>query len=98
MRRGSTPTLNIETNIVVANFDRVILTVQQGDNKYNFEKEDMTQKDGIIAVTMSQAQTLSFDIESTVSLQFRVKKGTTVTASNIVTVPVCDVLNEEVLL
>lgn len=93
MRRGTTPTLTISTDIDLTEASNFYLTFKQGD-RVCFEKtlDDVTITEDTVSVWLSQAETLALKDGRMVSFQIRATLGDQKVASNIMTSPVGEIL------
>lgn len=93
MRRGTTPTLTISTDIDLTEASNFYLTFKQGD-RVIFEKtlDDVTITEDSVSVWLSQAETLALKDGKMVSFQIRATLGDQKVASNIMTSPVGEIL------
>ena len=93
MRRGTTPTITISTDISLVEASNFYLTFKQGD-RVIFEKEldDVTITEDTVSVWLTQAETLALKDGRMVSFQIRATLGDQKVASNIMTSPVGEIL------
>ena len=93
MRRGTTPTLTISTDINLTEASNFYLTFKQGD-RIIFEKEldDVTITEETVSVWLTQAETLALKDGRMVSFQIRATLGDQKVASNIMTAKVDEIL------
>lgn len=93
MRRGTTPTITISTDISLVEASNFYLTFKQGD-KIIFEKEldDVTITEESVSVWLTQAETLSLKDGCMVNFQIRATLGDQKVASNIMVARVEDIL------
>lgn len=96
MRRGTTPTHTIATDIDLRSAEVIYVTYKQGANLV-VEKEtsDITVEENSVSVTLSQAETLAFSASAEVLVQIRARfsDGSAV-ASNIMRTSVKDILKD----
>lgn len=104
MRRGTTPTLEITPTVLVdgeeqvldlSGYDTVVLTFKCACHELDIGKERLAFNEGVIAVTLTQEETLSF--EGKAEMQVRAVKDGVAIASSIVTVDFSRILMEGVL-
>lgn len=93
MRRGTTPTLTISTDIDLTEASNFYLTFKQGD-RVCFEKtlDDVTITEDSVSVWLTQTETLALKDGRMVSFQIRATLGDQKVASNIMTAKVDAVL------
>lgn len=93
MRRGTTPTITISTDISLVEASNFYLTFKQGD-RVIFEKtlNDVTITEDSVSVWLSQAETLALKDGRMVSFQIRATLGDQKVASNIMTAKVEEIL------
>ena len=93
MRRGTTPTLTISTDIDLTEANNFYLTFKQGD-RIIFEKTltDVTITEDTVSVWLTQAETLALKDGRMVSFQIRATLGDQKVASNIMTAKVEEIL------
>ena len=93
MRRGTTPTITISTDIDLTEASNFYLTFKQGD-RVIFEKtlDDVTITEDSVSVWLTQAETLALKDGRMVSFQIRATLGDQKVASNIMTAKVDAVL------
>lgn len=100
MRRATTPTIQIEADIDLREFEWFRLTFAQrnGPRIVKTEKDCSLSEDGkTIYVRLSQQETLSFSERYNVMVQMRYGIGDTVNATNIVSRDIGAILDEEVI-
>lgn len=92
MRRGTTPTITITTDIDLTEATNLFVTFKQG-NHIVFEKtlEDVTVTKNKVVCELSQADTLALK-DDTVRFQIRATLGDSKVASNIMISPVEEIL------
>lgn len=100
MRQGTTPTIKmiLPDEIDVSAVKEAILTIaQHGKEKIKISLAGMKvgADDNSLTVTLLQGETLELDKLCAAEIQLKIKIGTTVTASNIMYVPVSEILNKE---
>ena len=104
MTRGTTPThtFTLPDNLKTATLSALYITYAQG-SKTVLEKtlSDVTINDGVIICTLTQAETLKFEVLDQhcgcdkVAIQVRMKTSDgTAMASDIMRIPVMDVLKD----
>lgn len=93
MRRGTTPTITISTDISLVEASNFYLTFKQGD-RVCFEKEldDVTITEDSVSVWLNQTETLALKDGRMVSFQIRATLGDQKVASNVMTSPVGEIL------
>lgn len=93
MRRGTTPTLTITTDISLVEASNFYLTFKQGD-RVIFEKtlSDVTITEDTVSVWLTQAETLALKDGRMVSFQIRATLGDQKVASNIMVAKVEEIL------
>lgn len=93
MRRGTTPTIIISTDVDLTAYDKVILTLRD-DKGYQFDAVDIAVEASRITATLTQSETLSLKAGS-VKAQIRaVNAEGQAIASNIMDAWVENVLKE----
>lgn len=98
MHRSSTPTFTINLATDVQACDEIILTFkQQGEIKLEKHRSDLEIEGSKISYTMTQEESRAFKARRPVSMQAELKTGGKVIYTNIMTVFVEDVLNDEVI-
>lgn len=99
MKRASTPTHRFELMTDLSALKDIMITYKQGD-KIVLEKarQDVTMEGKTAVVKLTQEETNLFAADTDVKLQVRILTlGGESYPSNVVTVPVEDVLNDEVM-
>ncbi|MCI9477168.1 hypothetical protein AALA22_09490 [Anaerovoracaceae bacterium 41-7] len=96
MRRGTTPTLQFETEWDWTGYE-LLLTMSGGTEKseLTFDDSRLTVDGSTVYLSLTQAETLQF--EKSVQCQIKGKKDGVVVATDIVRVKVLPILNEEVM-
>lgn len=98
MQRGTTPTHIFTLPFSVEQAEEIrVLYAQDGNVKIKKEKEDLQILFNSITLKLSQEETFLFDTKSLVEIQIRVKMDNNVFASDILTVRVQKLLEDEVL-
>ena len=99
MIRATTPTHTFTLPFGSDKVKTAIITYEQhGETILEKKKGDISAKDNMLMVTLTQEETLLFDAKRSVTIQLRVlTTGGAVLASQSFTVPCGRVLNEEVL-
>lgn len=98
MQRGTTPTHIFTLPFDVEQAEEIrVLYAQDGDVKIKKEKEDLQILFNSITLKLTQEETFLFDTKSLVEIQIRVKMDNNVFASDILTVRVQKLLEDEVL-
>lgn len=100
MRQGTTPTIKmiLPDEIDVSAVKEAILTIAQHKKekiKISLAGMKVGADDNSLTVTLLQGETLALDKLCVAEIQLKIKIGTTVTASNIMYVPVSEILNKE---
>lgn len=100
MRQGTTPTIKmiLPDEIDVTAVKEAVLTIaQHGKEKIKISLAGMKvgADDNSLTVTLLQGETLALDKLCAAEIQLKIKIDTTVTASNIMYVPVSEILNKE---
>jgi pyruvate kinase len=92
MRRGTTPTLTISTDISLVEASNFYLTFKQGD-RVAFEKtlEDVTITEASVICELDQNDTLALE-DGLVRFQIRATLGDSKVASNIMTANADEIL------
>lgn len=98
MRRGTTPTFNIECDVDLTGYT-IFVTLEQGNRELTLTPECETTEDGcVLSVTLTQEQTLVFDDRGTASMQVRaIDQAGLAIASNIMTVDIGKILLDGVI-
>ena len=99
MRRGTTPTHTITTDLDLTEAAVIFLTYKQCKHVVcEFERDRLTVESDQIQVTLTQAETLAFDDRKDVDIQIRARfpDGSAV-ASNIMTITVTEILKDGVI-
>ena len=93
MRRGTTPTITITTDIDLSNASNLFITFKQG-NRLIFEKllDDVTIDGTEITCNLTQEDTLALNADVPLRFQIRATLGESKLASNIMTASVNDIL------
>lgn len=92
MYKGTTPTFKFSLPFAASEIDILNVAMAQNDEvKISKGKDDCTLSGNSVSVTLTEAETLGLEV-GTLSMQLRIGVGTTRLASNIVTVPVENVL------
>lgn len=99
MRRGTTPTIKATVvGLQDVEIDEIYLTVKQLGVEIEKSGSDIVVDGDEISVTLTQQETLSLAGGSSAAIQVRVlSKNGTAYASNIVTVPVGEILKDGVI-
>lgn len=92
MRRGTTPTITIMTDIDLSEASNLFVTFKQGD-RIVFEKtlDDVVVTENTVVCELTQEDTLALK-DSTVRFQIRATIGGAKVASNIMTAQVSEIL------
>ena len=99
MRRGTTPTIEINVNgCDLSEFDTIYVTFKQGDVEVTYDNSEIDIEESRISFSLKQEDTLKFNSELFVYVQLRAvnKKGVAI-ASNIKHISVEDILKEGVI-
>lgn len=96
MRRGSTPTIKLQIELTLDDFNDVWLILKQGSNTLTLKKERLNQGQGYISAKLIQEETLMFS-PGDISVQLKTLKKDKVQVSNIVMLPVTDVLDGRIM-
>lgn len=96
MRRGTTPTLQFETEWDWTGYD-LLLTMKSGSGKpeLTFDNSRLIIDGASVYLSLTQEETLQF--EKSVQCQIKGKKDGAVMATDIIRVKVLPILNEEVM-
>lgn len=94
MRRGTTPKLTLITEFDWTDYT-VQVTLKENDTELVLEGERLRVDKGTIEVTLTQEETLMFTKK--VQAQIKAKLGSSVVATDIASVTVLPILNEEVM-
>lgn len=95
MRRGTTPTITITTDIDLSAASNLFVTFKQG-SRLVLEKKlsDVTVSEGSIVCALSQSDTLALKEGKYVRFQIRATLGDQKVASNIMETPVDEILKD----
>ena len=95
MRRGTTPTITITTDIDLTPASNLFVTFKQDGCKV-VEKtlDDVTVTAESVVVPLSQADTLVFDSTKQVKFQIRATLGDDKVASNVMSATVTEILKQ----
>ena len=104
MTRGTTPThtFTLPDNLKTATISTLYITyAQHGTTVLEKTLDDVTNNNGVLTCTLTQADTLAFDVldqrckHDTVEVQVRMKTSDgAVMASNIISIPIMDILKD----
>ena len=94
MRRGTTPKLTFTTDFDWTGYT-VQLTLEENDTELVLEGDRLSVDKGTVEVTLTQEETLMFTKK--VQAQIKAKLGSVVVATDISSIPVLPILNEEVM-
>lgn len=102
MRRGTTPTITmwLPPEVSCAEISDAIFSIAQSGAEVITKKfDDMTLNfyENTLSVVLTQEDTLSLNTCASAKLQVKVKVQNTILASDITTVSVGDILNEDVM-
>lgn len=95
MTRGDTPTITIsvDTAATLSNADDILLMIRQGDTLITRHKTDMTIDGDNLTITLTHDETLMLS-DGTVRVQIQTDYGGTITASDIATATVGELLDD----
>lgn len=97
MRRGTTPTITITTDVDLTTYDTVILTIRDKNHtQIDIAKDKMTITDTSVCVTLSQEQTLALK-EGSIEMQIRAAISGKAIASNIMNGEMNKILRDGVI-
>lgn len=97
IRQGTTPTLTINTDVDLTDYDAIWLTIEDSaGNSVTLDKTQITVTSTAIEATMTQEQTLSLQ-QGTVVVQVRARLSTNAIASNVMWARLDYVLNDGVI-
>lgn len=98
MRRGTTPTFDINCDVDLTNFT-IYVTLKQGQKEFTFTPSvEATQTGCTLSVTLTQEQTLEFNTKMAAAMQVRaVDASGLAIASNIMSVDIGAILREGVI-
>lgn len=97
MRRGTTPTIIITTDVDLTSYDTVILTIKDRRGKQvDIEKEHLVITSENVSATLTQEQTLLMNTGD-IELQIRAALGDKAIASNIMNGRMSDILKDGVI-
>lgn len=93
MRRGTTPTITITTDLDLTQASNLFVTFKQGD-RVVFEKtlDDVTVRETQVVCELSQNDTLTLRDGKPVRFQIRATLGDSKVASNVMTASVGEIL------
>ena len=94
MRRGTTAKLTFTSDFDWADYT-LQLTLEENEIELVFTEDRLTVNQGIVEVTLTQEETLKFNKK--VQAQIKAKLGNSVIATDIASIPVLPILNEEVM-
>ena len=99
MRRATTPTIKIDIDKDLTEYFYRVAFKQKGLKTIVKDQDDCTlSEDGkLIEVPLTQEETLSFYANNKVMVQVRYGKNGIVCATNIVTIDIRDILDEEIV-
>ncbi len=96
MRRGTTPTLQFETEWDWTGYELLLTMVCGAENtELTFDDSRLTVDGSTVYLSLTQEETLQF--EKSVQCQLKGKKDGIVLATDIIRVKVLPILNEEVM-
>ena len=98
MRRGTTPTFNIECDVDLTGYT-IFVTLEQGNKEFTLTPECEATEDGcVLSVTLTQEQTLVFNDRGAASMQVRaIDQAGLAIASNIMPVDIGKILLDGVI-
>ena len=104
MTRGTTPThtFTLPDNLKTATISALYITyAQHGTTVLEKTLDDVTNNNGVLTCTLTQADTLAFDVKNQVcncdkvNIQVRIKTSDGVAmASDIMAIPISDILKD----
>lgn len=94
MRRGTTPKLTLITEFDWTGYT-VQVTLKENDTELVLEGERLSVDKGTIEITLTQEETLMFTKKA--QAQIKAKLGSSVIATDIASLSVLPILNEEVM-
>jgi len=98
MIRGTTPTLNFTLPMAASTVTSCNIAFKQGKSiVLEKTKSDCTTpagNDKVLSLTLTQAETLSFDAQESLLIQMRILVGNVAMASQIITVCVNDIIKD----
>lgn len=94
MRRGTTPKLTLITEFDWTGYT-VQVTLKENDTELVLEGERLSVDKGTIEITLTQEETLMFTKKA--QAQIKAKLGSSVVATDITSIAVLPILNEEVM-
>lgn len=94
MRRGTTPKLTLTTEFDWTGYT-VQVTLKENDTELVLEGERLSVDKGTIEITLTQEETLMFTKKA--QAQIKAKLGSSVVATDITSIAVLPILNEEVM-
>lgn len=94
MRRGTTPKLTLITEFDWTGYT-VQVTIKENDTELVLEGERLSVDKGTVEVTLTQEETLMFTKKA--QAQIKAKLGSSVVATDITSIAVLPILNEEVM-
>lgn len=94
MRRGTTPKLTLITEFDWTGYT-VQVTLKENDTELVLEGERLSVDKGTIEVTLTQEESLMFTKKA--QAQIKAKLGSSVVATDIASIAVLPILNEEVM-
>lgn len=99
MKRATTPTHSFDLGTSATYLDKILITyVQRGQIVLEKHKEDLSISDKVVSFTLTQEEANLFKSGNSVNIQVRMKTSQgKVFASDIITMSVDNVLNDEVL-
>lgn len=100
MYRGTTPTLifRYKQDLEKMNLDEFYLTFKQnGEIKLEKEKEDVSIKNNLVILNLTQEETLEFTKNDIIEIQARIKSGDLAFATGIIRTNMQEILKEGVI-
>lgn len=95
MRRGTTPEIQIDTNISLIEYDPVIVTIESGGLSFDVTGDRLNITDTDVTFTLTQEETLSLGYAG--RMQIKAAKGDAVSASQIMEFETDEILNRTVI-
>ena len=99
MRRGTTPTHNITTELDLTDAEVIFLTYKQNKKKVlDLDKSRMTITSESISVELTQEETLMFNDQLDATAQIRARfSDERAVASNVMIIPINEILKDGVI-
>lgn len=95
MRRGTTPTITLNINgLTDIEYSKIMITFKQNNHEVVKTEDEISVDGNTVSVTLAQSDTLSFNADP-VNIQARILSSSgTAYATNIIRVPVYDILTD----